>query len=146
MKLARTGSLALLTTIGLAACNDANGPSAEDLALNEAVAVVAADAAIEDVQQMFFALAGEAALGASYDAAAPPRDFRPRKVVKPFPPIVDPKTLPADRVDDEVRDDELVLGVAVGGEARAYPINMLTRPTREIINDHVGNRAIAATW
>ena len=75
MKLARTGSLALLTTIALAACNDANGPSAEDLALNEAVAVMAADAAIEDVQQMFFALSGGPALGPSYDAAAPPRNF-----------------------------------------------------------------------
>ncbi len=75
MKLARTGSLALLTTIALAACNDASGPSEEDLALNEAVAAVAADAAIEDVQQMFFNLGAEPALGASYDAAAPPRDF-----------------------------------------------------------------------
>ncbi len=75
MKLTRTGSLALLTTIALAACNDSNGPSAEDLALNEAVAVVAADAAIEDVKQMFFALPAEPALGASYDAAAVPRDI-----------------------------------------------------------------------
>ena len=74
MKLARTGSLALLTTIALAACNDANGPSEEDLALNEAVAAVAADAAVEDVKQMFVALGAEPALGASYDAA-PPRDF-----------------------------------------------------------------------
>ena len=78
--------------------------------------------------------------------ATPKRDFRPRRVVKPFPPLVNPKTLPAARVRDEVRDDELVLGVVVGNQARAYPINMLTRPTREIINDRVGNRAIAATW
>ena len=75
MKLTRTGGLALLTTIALAACNDAAGPSAEDLALNEAVAEVAADAAIEDVKQMFFSLPAEPASGASYDAAAPPRDF-----------------------------------------------------------------------
>ncbi len=75
MKLTRTGGLALLTTIALAACNDAAAPSAEDLALNEAVAEVAADAAIEDVKQRFFALPAEPALGASYDAAAPPRDF-----------------------------------------------------------------------
>jgi hypothetical protein len=39
-----------------------------------------------------------------------------------------------------------VLGVVVGKEARAYPINMLTNPTREIINDKLGGRAIAATW
>ncbi len=76
MKVARIGSLALLTTIALAACNDANGPSEEeDLALNEAVAAVAADAAIEDVKQMFVALGAEPALGVAYDAAGPPRDF-----------------------------------------------------------------------
>ncbi len=75
MKLARTGSLALLTTIALTACNDANSPSEEDLALNDAVALVAADAAIEDVQQMFFGLSAEPALGALYAAAAPPRNF-----------------------------------------------------------------------
>ena len=40
MKMARTGSLALLTTIALAACNDSAGPTEEDLALNEAVAEV----------------------------------------------------------------------------------------------------------
>ena len=44
------------------------------MALNEAVAAVAADAAVEDVKQMFVALGAEPALGASYDAA-PPRDF-----------------------------------------------------------------------
>jgi hypothetical protein len=49
-------------------------------------------------------------------------------------------------VKDEVTDNELVLGVVVNGEARAYPINMLTGPSREIINDTLGGTAIAATW
>ena len=40
----------------------------------------------------------------------------------------------------------LVLGVTVGEESRAYPINMLTGPSREILNDALGGRAIAATW
>jgi hypothetical protein len=34
----------------------------------------------------------------------------------------------------------------VEGKARAYPINMLTGPRREIINDELGGKAIAATW
>ena len=38
------------------------------------------------------------------------------------------------------------LGVEVGGEARAYPINMLSGPNREILNDTLGGRPIAATW
>ena len=41
---------------------------------------------------------------------------------------------------------ELVLGVTVGKESRAYPINMLTGPSREILNDTLGGQAIAATW
>jgi len=39
-----------------------------------------------------------------------------------------------------------VLAVTVGEQSRAYPINMLTGPEREILNDTLGGRAIAATW
>lgn len=42
---------------------------------------------------------------------------------------------------------ELVLGVTVGKEARAYPLNMLNAlPGRKILNDTLGGQAIAATW
>lgn len=79
-------------------------------------------------------------------AAADVNVYNPRTVVKPFPAIVDAPTLKADEVTDEVTAEELVLGVEVNGEARAYPINQLCGPDREIINDTLGNRAIAATW
>jgi len=72
--------------------------------------------------------------------------FRPLQVVAPFDPITDAPFLDADAVRDQVSNNELVLGVVIGDEARAYPINMLRGPQREIINDTVGNRAIAATW
>ena len=49
-------------------------------------------------------------------------------------------------VSNSIFDDELVLGVVIDGKARAYPINMLTGPTREIINDELSDVAIAATW
>ena len=75
MKLARTGSLALLTTVALAACKDANGPSELDQALNEDLALVVADAVIEDVQQMYLSLGGAEASGVSLDVAGPPRNF-----------------------------------------------------------------------
>ncbi len=45
-----------------------------------------------------------------------------------------------------VAPENLVLGVKVGTEARAYPLNMLAGPDREIFNDELGGRAIAATW
>jgi hypothetical protein len=73
------------------------------------------------------------------------RDFQPRRVVPPMPPIVDAPFVAAD-LANRVNDADLVLGVVVGGAARAYPINMLTGPRREIINDTLGGRAIAATW
>ena len=81
-----------------------------------------------------------------YPLAFSEQDFRPRQVVPPFEAIVTPHTVGIDGADRWVRDHELVLGVVVEGEARAYPINMLTNPTREIINDKLGGRAIAATW
>ena len=77
------------------------------------------------------------------------RDFRPRRAVREgveFPAITDAPIAPAAKIGDRVHDGELVLGVVVDGEARAYPINMLTNPTREIINDVLGKTAIAATW
>ncbi len=78
---------------------------------------------------------------------ASPREFNPRVVVKrTFQPIVDAPVLAAAEVTDQVLDHELVLGVVVNGEPRAYPINMLTGPSREIINDTLGGRPIAATW
>ncbi len=73
-------------------------------------------------------------------------DFAPRQVVRAFDAITAPDIVPAAEAKGWVRDDELVLGVVIAGEARAYPINMLTSPSREIINDNLGGRAIAATW
>lgn len=70
--------------------------------------------------------------------------FNPVRVVKRFPPIIEPDFVKA--ADARINDNELVLGVVVGGVARAYPINMLTQPTREIVNDRLGGKSIAATW
>ncbi len=73
-------------------------------------------------------------------------EFKPKRVVKPFKAIEDPKVVEVNESEGLVRDEELVLGVVLEGQARAYPINMLTNPTREIINDRLGGRWIAATW
>ncbi len=73
-------------------------------------------------------------------------EFRPREVIRPQPAITSPPVIDAGDVTTQVNGNELVLGVVVEGEARAYPINMLTGPRREIINDTLGGAAIAATW
>ena len=74
------------------------------------------------------------------------QEFNPRTVVRPMPAITKAPTVAAREVTGEVVDGELVLGVVVNGSVRAYPINMLTGPSREIINDTLGGQAIAATW
>lgn len=79
-------------------------------------------------------------------SAAQDRDFKPR-VVAPldrFRPITEFPVLTAE--DAKLDDRELVLGVEIKGQARAYPINMLTGPSREILNDELAGVAIAATW
>lgn len=73
-------------------------------------------------------------------------DFRPQRVLGPIPPITKFPTKTVREVKDELNPSELVIGVTVGKESRAYPINMLTGPRREILNDTLGGKAIAATW
>ena len=78
--------------------------------------------------------------------SAPPR-FNPKTVVpSPLPPIIEPPIVSAMEAGQSLNEAELVLGVTIGDESRAYPINMLTGPQREIINDELAGQAIAATW
>ena len=79
-------------------------------------------------------------------AAAGRGTFEALKRYNPRRAIVDAPFLKASEVTDQVTDNELVLGVEIKGMARAYPINMLTGPSREIINDTIGETYLAATW
>jgi hypothetical protein len=73
-------------------------------------------------------------------------NFRPQRVVDRFPPITEFPVKSVREAGDALNPSELIIGVTVGKEARAYPINMLTGPQREILNDTLGGKAIAATW
>ena len=74
-------------------------------------------------------------------------EFNPRVVInRSFPAIVEPDSIKAADATELVHPEELVLGIELDGVARAYPINMLNGPRREIINDKLGDRLIAATW
>ena len=55
-----------------------------------------------------------------------------------------PTFLSADEAEDQMADSELVLGLELDGEVRAYPINILSR--HEIINDVVAGVPIAITY
>lgn len=90
--------------------------------------------------------AGRVAGAQPNDQAAAVRKFLPKKLMSPRKALVDAPFISAKAVNDQVTASELVLGVVVEGKARAYPINMLTGPAREIINDRIGKTNFAATW
>jgi hypothetical protein len=58
--------------------------------------------------------------------------------------VDDPVMVPAAAGDSFMRDEEMVLGVFTGGQARAYSTWHLDR--HEIVNDRLGETPIAATW
>ncbi|MCH8292271.1 DUF3179 domain-containing protein [Candidatus Poribacteria bacterium] len=60
-----------------------------------------------------------------------------------IPALTNPKTLPADAAD-YLRDDDLVLGLAINGESRAYPLRIMN--WHEIVNDTLGGRPILVTF
>ena len=58
--------------------------------------------------------------------------------------IDEPVFVSADEADETYFDDELILGVDLNGDARAYSVPLLS--SHEIVNDVVGGRKIAVTW
>ena len=57
-------------------------------------------------------------------------------------PIYDPEFVEA--IDSPLLADELVMGVAVNGEVKAYPVSVLR--LREMVNDELGGGPILVTW
>lgn len=84
------------------------------------------------------AMAPDEDLEKDYDRHA--RQALPRDA---FPVLFDPTLVPA--ADAKIlTDDDPVLGVCLGGEAKAYPIAILG--VHELVNDTCGGRPIAASW
>ena len=77
---------------------------------------------------------------------ADPNGFLPMDVVERRKPITKVDIISRKQADDWLEDPELVIGVVVGGKPRAYVINTMTGPSREIFNDVLAGKAIAATW
>ena len=70
-------------------------------------------------------------------------EFKPRFISKDiFRPIYDPKFVSAEKADLE--DNDFVIGLAINGDARGYPIGPLTR--HEMVNDVVGGIPVLITW
>jgi hypothetical protein len=58
--------------------------------------------------------------------------------------IDNPKFYSVEEADREYQPTELVLGVELDGEARAYSVALLSG--REIVNDTLAGQPIAVTW
>ncbi len=79
----------------------------------------------------------------------PPTSTLPKATVNPLSstfdiirPIYDPEFVPA--AEAPYGDSELVLGIAIGDEAKAYSITVLN--FRELVNDELGGIPILVTW
>lgn len=60
-----------------------------------------------------------------------------------IPSIDQPRYVMAERADF-LADDDLILGLDVDGEQRAFPIRILDH--HEIVNDTIGGQAVIVTW
>ena len=61
-----------------------------------------------------------------------------------IPAIDNPEFYSVEEADLEYDPNEMVLGVSINGDTRAYSTSLLDR--HEIVNDEVGGRKIAVTW
>ena len=61
-----------------------------------------------------------------------------------IPSIDDPKFVSVSKAEKFMNDDELVLGLVVNGDARAYSTWHLDK--HEIVNDYVGGTHLSVTW
>ena len=80
-------------------------------------------------------------------ATRPSDDFAPVRYTTRLHPVSGLPTVPVREARGSLNPAELVLGVTVGEESRAYPINLLNdTPSHKILNDGLGGAPIAATW
>jgi hypothetical protein len=69
-------------------------------------------------------------------SGGPPRDG--------IPALFDPEYITAEKANDFLSPHERVLGFSLGGEARAYPIRIMS--WHELVNDTVKGSPILASW
>ena len=61
-----------------------------------------------------------------------------------IPSIDSPTFYAVEDANQEYEPDELVIGIELNGESKAYPIDLLSR--HEIVNDEIQGEPIAVTW
>lgn len=61
-----------------------------------------------------------------------------------IPAVLEPEFVDAAQADEWLEDDDLIIGVSINGDSRAYSVPMLS--AHEIVNDVVGGEPVAVTW
>ena len=75
-----------------------------------------------------------------------PEAYRPPPSIVAQPAIIEPGVLRAAEAGPEVvQPDDLVIGIEIEGEARAYPLNHMDHMRRTVINDVVADQPVAVT-
>ena len=80
--------------------------------------------------------------GAAFDAieASEIKSILPQDAI---PALIKPTYLAASEASD-INDHEMVIGVVINGDARAYPLSTLS--AHEIVDDDIGGQPVAVTW
>lgn len=147
-------------------------PPAEEAATGETVSVGAPDPVAEfppaDTPVSQRSATADPSVATIEDTATPestltasPADALPDPTATPRPErdldivtLLAPDAIPSidtptffnslDDANEVYRDTELVLGIEIDGDARAYSVPLLSR--HEIVNDVVGGEPVAVTW
>jgi hypothetical protein len=78
---------------------------------------------------------------------APMDEFIGERHLFPQPPVTEVPVRSVREAWDLLKPDDLVLGVTVGNEARAYPLNVFEEePARKILNDTLAGQPILASF
>lgn len=89
------------------------------------------------------------ASASSLPTATQATDQSTYEIVTLIPPdtilaIDEPQFVSGAEADAQYHDEELVIGIVINDDARAYSIPFLSR--HEIVNDVVGGKPVAVTW
>jgi Protein of unknown function (DUF3179) len=76
--------------------------------------------------------------------SVPLREIRASVARDAIPALTRPEFLSADQADRLLKRSERVLGVALNGEAKAYPLRILN--WHELVNDSLGGQPVLVSW
>lgn len=135
MRLSNIGCLVIATILLLTAsggCRSGGVSSAVSLAPTRTPAASVYAGSIDEV------VGPEGPVAPAFDDA----EYRQLRRPDAIPPIYGPEFLSADETD--LPSDELIIGLNINGDARAYPAGLLYH--REMVNDTVGGVPVLVTW